>query len=480
MSNYIVIKSNDYLAHHGILGMKWGVWNDETRARYLGEKGSDSKKKEDISSKKKLHLTDGQKKAIKTGAKVAAVILVSASLIYLSSELVKDYSNDYKKNRNDDDDSADIYGMLSKSQQSEINSVTNLNYNPNLTNTISDADKQVADENGFKTIKNINYQDSLNNSNPFYNDELYSNPFIELDEISEDELVSLYGSTLNCGNTVIAEEMRRRGIDVVANPNPSGMGGMENVAEYFKGIDSDSIKNIDIPKTNPPSSWDYMDNPEGLKDAQLNHITDAYVTISRSLINSYPEGSRGIIQLPLENGGHFMSWEIADGKAIIKNPQNPSQDNFLLFNQISTRSGNTYQERFKNRNSGLMAMRLDNLQINSSNISEVVSRRTNDRKAWANTNYRNFIELETDSGEFLNTIDFVKKSLNEGVSETGRVSYSYRGENFITNEIYGTSNDESPKYSSIVSSYRSDHPNTSLSDDEIFKKITYRNPQLRR
>lgn len=27
---------NRYLAHYGIKGMKWGIWNEETRARYRG------------------------------------------------------------------------------------------------------------------------------------------------------------------------------------------------------------------------------------------------------------------------------------------------------------------------------------------------------------------------------------------------------------------------------------------------------------
>lgn len=36
--------NNDELAHHGIKGMKWGVWNAETAARYAGAIGRAIKK----------------------------------------------------------------------------------------------------------------------------------------------------------------------------------------------------------------------------------------------------------------------------------------------------------------------------------------------------------------------------------------------------------------------------------------------------
>lgn len=46
-SDYLSVKmsdiydlDNNYLKHYGTLGMKWGVWNDETRARYSGTRQS--------------------------------------------------------------------------------------------------------------------------------------------------------------------------------------------------------------------------------------------------------------------------------------------------------------------------------------------------------------------------------------------------------------------------------------------------------
>ena len=68
MSRYYVVRSNDYLAHHGILGMRWGVWNAETRARYEGAKSSlDTSTKitkaiRDKKSKKKTGIVENRSK----------------------------------------------------------------------------------------------------------------------------------------------------------------------------------------------------------------------------------------------------------------------------------------------------------------------------------------------------------------------------------------------------------------------------------
>lgn len=77
-----------YLVHHGILGMKWGVWNDETRARRMGihKQRADQDESE---KKRKRELTDKQKKILKAGAIATASILATAGGTYLIYSLKK-------------------------------------------------------------------------------------------------------------------------------------------------------------------------------------------------------------------------------------------------------------------------------------------------------------------------------------------------------------------------------------------------------
>ena len=75
-------KTSAYLAHFGVKGMHWGVWNEETRRRHMG--GGKRAAKSDIpGSDKKRGLTDKQKTALKVAAGVAIVAGV-AGVSYLA------------------------------------------------------------------------------------------------------------------------------------------------------------------------------------------------------------------------------------------------------------------------------------------------------------------------------------------------------------------------------------------------------------
>ena len=96
------IKYSNELKHHGILGMKWGVWNDETAARYRG--GSKLKTKlENRKANKKAKKENKESKDIKNentnkkintklmlGLEVAAAALIAYGTYKITSEIKSD------------------------------------------------------------------------------------------------------------------------------------------------------------------------------------------------------------------------------------------------------------------------------------------------------------------------------------------------------------------------------------------------------
>lgn len=69
---------DECLAHYGVPGMKWGVRHDRPRTGKRFSRGNVSAgTNSDRKNNKKFHLTDKQKKAVKTGAVIAGVALGS-------------------------------------------------------------------------------------------------------------------------------------------------------------------------------------------------------------------------------------------------------------------------------------------------------------------------------------------------------------------------------------------------------------------
>lgn len=311
----VVTRSDEYLKHHGILGMKWGKKNGppyplgasdhSTSEKKAGWRKSLDKGPDDSDNKKK-GLSDKQKKAIKIGATVAVTALATYGTYRLAkSGKLDPYIASGKSKLNK--------LMEKKAGDTKIGE-----------QKIGDILKESASKTTVKGIKKLakpeSLADTIKNVNPNRGNPAYKN---------------------NCTFCSVASYLRTKGYDVIAKDTGGKqqmLGGVvENCFKGAKVIDGSAVKFGKSPK-------------------------DA----SEMLVNKFGKNASGVCAVQLKTGGgHAFNWTIKDG--IVKFFD--GQDSSSLINNTQTLE--IWWKRIK-QNDALTIARLDNAEVVIDRLKRII------------------------------------------------------------------------------------------------------------
>lgn len=311
----VVTRSDEYLKHHGILGMKWGKKNGPpypigVSAHSQSEKKAGWRKSldkgPDDSDNKKKGLSDKQKKAIKIGATVAVTALAAYGTYRLAkSGKLDPYIASGKNKLNK--------LMEKKAGDTKIGD-----------QKVGDILKETASKTTVKGIKKLakpeNLADTIKNVNPNRGNSVYKN---------------------NCTFCSVASYLRTKGYDVTARDTGGKQQMLGGVVEScFKGakvIDGSAVKFGKSPK-------------------------DA----SEMLVRKFGDNASGVCAVQLKTGGgHAFNWTIKDG--VVKFFD--GQDSSSLINNTQTLG--TWWKRI-NQNDALTIARLDNAEIDIDRLKRII------------------------------------------------------------------------------------------------------------
>lgn len=162
---------------------------------------------------------------------------------------------------------------------------------------------------------------------------------------------------MNCGNCVMAYEMRMRGEDVMAKNNTQGLA-------------INSLKNM----VADPKSNSFLEPEMKVPDLKMSDLYSkkkmderskaVQKSIADSIRNSYDDDGRGCCFVPTLYGSHWISWEKNGNDVTFLNPQNPNYDLDRSFfgNYIKT----------SHPLAQTTVIRLDNVKIDS-RVNEIIT-----------------------------------------------------------------------------------------------------------
>jgi hypothetical protein len=314
------------ITYHGILGQRWGVRRFQNKNGTLTNKGKrryndsglhviDTKNQ----STKKSGLTPKQKKALTIGALAVAAALATYGAYKLGAF--------DKFAKNGEDVTKNIFGKFEN-----VDPQAGFKFDP---------------QNGLDKVGSKTAADQFDLKTGF---KLKKNPVVNtIESIAEDvKAINPNGNRRNCVACSVTYDLRRRGLDVVANAVPEGecAFNMNKISEWYKG-----------------AKRDYL-----ISDA--NSVKDEFEKVSNHLLE-YGEGARGVLTGQYTNKyvtepgeGHAIAWQVLNGKVEFVE----GQGGYIYsdaFNQFFTRL----------RPNSVTFTRLDNLEVNADYIKEVTSNR---------------------------------------------------------------------------------------------------------